>query len=324
MKVKLEVKQIKRKHLETMKELNSARARMQVYDQELNIKEEPQDVLNQETVADHQSSHPVRGPQSSLPLAPQPTAISVNPSTSELIKMLSDAMSANRIPVPEPLIFTGDPSKYSDWKLSFETLIDQKNILDKEKIYYLRRYVSGQAKNALDGYFLLGTESAYVSAWEILEERYRNPFTVTKAYRDKLQAWPRIGAKESTKFREFVDLLRSCEAAMVHIKLLEILNDCNEKRKILAKLPDWLTARWNRKVMEMEEESDQLPSFSQFVKFLSRKAKIACNPVTSLQSLKQSEIEKAKQQKQLNVKAKALTTCSNEQTTKTCLFCKKN
>ncbi|KAL6466976.1 hypothetical protein MHYP_G00247800 [Metynnis hypsauchen] len=148
-------------------------------------------------------------------------------------------------------------------------------------------YVCGQAKNALEGYFLLGTESAYASAWEILEERYGNPFTVAKAYRDKLQTWPKIGAKDSFELREFVDFLRSCEAAMVHIKALEILDDCNENRKILSKLPDWLIARWSRKVLEIEEKSNKFPSFSQFVEFLTREAKIACNPVTSLQSLKQ-------------------------------------
>lgn len=130
-------------------------------------------------------------------------------------------------------------------------MIDQNNIQDKEKIYYLRRYVSGQAKTALDGYFLLGTESAYVAAWEILEERYGDPFTIATAYRDKLQAWPKIGSKGSFELREFVDFLRSCEAAMVHITALEILNDCNENRKILSKLPDGY---------QIPEESNQFPS----------------------------------------------------------------
>jgi hypothetical protein len=108
------------------------------------------------------------------------------------------------------------------------------------------------------------------------------------AYRDKLQAWPKIGSKDNFELREFVDFLRSCEAAMVHIKALEILNDCNENRRILSKLPDWLIAGWNRKVVDEEEDKNQFPSFSQFVKFLTREVKIACNPVTSLQSLKQA------------------------------------
>ncbi|GAA6087283.1 uncharacterized protein LOC111189704 [Tachysurus ichikawai] len=109
----------------------------------------------------------------------------------------SSALNVNRIPVPEPSVFSGDPLKY-DWKLSFETLIDQKNIQEKEKIYYLRRYVSGQAKKELEGYFLLGTESAYGAAWEILEERYGNPFTIAKSYKDKLQEWPKMGSTIET------------------------------------------------------------------------------------------------------------------------------
>uniref|UniRef100_A0A3P8URG7 Uncharacterized protein n=1 Tax=Cynoglossus semilaevis TaxID=244447 RepID=A0A3P8URG7_CYNSE len=71
----------------------------------------------------------------------------------------------------------------------------------------------------------------------------------------------------------------------------------------------------------MEEQSGQFPSFSQFVKFLIREVKIACNPVTSLQALKQGETEKPKQQRQQNVKAKTLTTTSNEETTRLSLSC---
>lgn len=271
----LEEKRRKIKHLETMKELSAARARMQVYDEKLYRKDESKDISSHKMVDAIQSPSPTSYLSPSAPPDLQPEITTSNQGTEELIKMLADALSAHRIPVPEPSIFSGDPLKYSDWKLSFKTLTDQKNIQNKEKIYYLRRYVSGQVKNALDGYFLLGTESAYNTAWEVLEERYGNPFTVSKAYRDKLQAWPKIGSKDSSDLREFSDFLRSCETAMVHIKALEILNDCNENRKILAKLSDWLIVSWNRKVMEIKEQNGQFPSFSEFVKFLTREVKIA-------------------------------------------------
>lgn len=113
--------------------------------------------------------------------------------------------------------------------------------------------MSGTAKKAIDRYFLLGTESAYHAAWTILDERYGNPFLIAKAFRDKLDSWPKINSKSSVELQELADFLRSCEAAMSQIKGLEVLNDCNENQKILAKLPDWLTSRWNRKVMEVHE-----------------------------------------------------------------------
>lgn len=206
--------------------------------------------------------------------------------------MLAGALNASRVPVPEPSIFSGDALRYSNWKLSFNTLIDQKNIPENENIFYLRRCVSGQAKSTLDGYFLLGTETAYASAWKILNERYGNPFSVAKAYRDKLQAWP--------------------EAAMVHIKALEILNDCSEDSVKVTRLA---TASWNHKVIEIEEQTRGSPTFSQFVSFLTREAKIACNPVISLQSLKQVESDNSERlriTRQRNTGAKTLATTSQE------------
>ena len=208
--------------LEAVKNLNAARARMQVYDQPRAAEEEQMDTLGQQLVKANQVIPPsIRMSMQRSPI--QGVSTGSNESTAELVKVLADALSANRVPIPEPSIFSGDPLKYNDWKLSFQTLY---------KINYLRQYVSGLAKKAIDGFFLLGTESAYASAWKILEERYGNPFTVAMAYRDKLQAWPKIGSKDNFELREFVDFLRSCEAAMVHIKALEILNDCNENRRI--------------------------------------------------------------------------------------------
>lgn len=115
--------------------------------------------------------------------------------------------------------------------------------------------MSGSAKKAIESYFVLGTESVYNAAWRILDERYGHSFSIAKAFRDKLEAWLKVSSKGSVELQEFADFLRSCEAAMLQNKGLEILNDCYENQKILVKLPDWLTSRWNRKVIEVEEES---------------------------------------------------------------------
>lgn len=49
---------------------------------------------------------------------------------------------------------------------------------------------------------------------------------------------------------------------------------------MLTELPDWITARWNKRVIESQEETKTFPGLSQFVDYVAKEAKIACNPVT--------------------------------------------
>lgn len=183
--------------------------------------------------------------------------------------------------------------------------------------------MSGPARKAIESYFLLGTESAYNAAWTVLEERYGSPFLIAKAFRDKLNAWPRITSKGSVELQEYADFLNSCNAAMSQITMsqgLEVLNDCNENQNMLSKLPDCLTSRWNRKVTELQEQSYTFPSFSYFVEFISHEAKIACNPITSLYALKPT----SKVPRNRSHGAKVVAINSNERfTNPSCIFCEK-
>ncbi|KAJ8404442.1 hypothetical protein AAFF_G00337090 [Aldrovandia affinis] len=321
----LEAKRRQVERLETIKKLKAAKARQQVYDQSGCSDEEINELLHQRVSLKEKEK--VKHESSPLQHHSPPQAVThpkQEDSTAALVRAFAESISASRLPVPEPTTFNGDPLRFNDWKVSFQTLIDRKNIPAEEKIYYLRKYIGGPAKKAIESYFLLGTESAYRAAWAILEERYGNPFLIAKAFRDKLDAWPKISSKGSVELQELADFLRSCEAAMSQIRGLEVLNDCNENQKILAKLPDWLTSRWNRKVIEVEEQSHTFPSFSQFVKFLTREAKIACNPITSLHALKPSESEKIKVSKNRGPGAKVLATNSDEKAVSTsCVFCEK-
>lgn len=65
--------------------------------------------------------------------------------TGELVKVLAEAISANRLPIPEPTVFSGDPLKFNHWKSSFQALIEKKNIPSSEKIFFLQKYVGGVA-----------------------------------------------------------------------------------------------------------------------------------------------------------------------------------
>ncbi|XP_077360981.1 uncharacterized protein LOC144006149 [Festucalex cinctus] len=253
-------------------------------------------------------------------------------SSCDLVRILAEAITANRVPIPEPEVFTGDPLKYNDWKLSFSTLIDRKNLPAQEKLFFLRKYVGGTAKKAIEGHFLVATETAYRAAWDILEDRFGNPFIVAKSYREKIYTWQKIGHKDYENLREFVDFLSSVESAMPYIHGLQALNDCVENQRIIVKLPEWLSSRWNREVTIYQDQYNMFPDFQFFVKFLNTETRIACNPITSLYAIKTTEQEsskplqreQSKSQRSEKVSVKTFTTnASEEKTSLICLFCKK-
>ncbi len=201
--------------------------------------------------------------------------------TTNLAEAIASSLSLNRLPVPEPTIFAGDPLKFVDFKMSFTILIDRKPIPVSEKMLYLKSYLTGEARKAVEGFFYRSSEDAYEGAWSVLKDRYGNPFAVQKAYRDKLMKWPKIGPNDFLALRDFADSLNGCAEAMPHVKGLAILNDSEENHKLLKKLPDWAVRKWSRIVVEELDASGEYPTFKCFAEFVQKEARIACNPITS-------------------------------------------
>ena len=208
-----------------------------------------------------QKVHPVES-ETTHPAQVQPQVSSANvDAITSIITVIADSFSMSRLPAPEPTIFSGEPILYPDWQLSFHALIHRKNLPSSDKMYYLKQYVSGSAKEAINGLFLQSSSEAYERAWNISDERFGHPFIVTNAYRDKLRKWPKIGIKDHQGLRRFADFLKRVETAMQVIENLNILNDNMENQKLLTKLPDWLVSRWNREATSRMKEEKKYPDF---------------------------------------------------------------
>ena len=222
------------------------------------------------------SANPV--PVAPPTLVPQSVPVSVSTGVhsgpgnqfESMIKSFTDQVTLNRLPVPEPSVFDGDALNYPSWKHTFEALIGSKGIPPSERTFYLKKYIAGPARDAVEGFFLVPTPSAYEEAKSLLEERYGHPFVITNAFRAKLDAWHKIPARDGLALRKFADFLRQCETAM-QISAgtgLHILNDRNENRKMLSKLPDWLVSRWGRIEATWQEGNRGFPPFSEFRIFI--------------------------------------------------------
>ncbi|KAL6466322.1 hypothetical protein MHYP_G00264550 [Metynnis hypsauchen] len=96
--------------LEELKKLNAARARLQVYDEKevLSVQgivpqcSEPPTVVQENVMENPVDQHPQQ-------LRDQIPKGVLQDDMSEFVKVLAEAISANRLPIPEPTIFSGDP-----------------------------------------------------------------------------------------------------------------------------------------------------------------------------------------------------------------------
>ncbi|XP_027885497.1 eukaryotic translation initiation factor 3 subunit A-like [Xiphophorus couchianus] len=153
--------------LKAEKELKAARARLITYDHE--IKSESSVHVDSTRAAQKASivSAPIQVPKSNI--------VSTSPPQADVLYLaqaLQDSVTMNRLPMPESSTFTGDPIEFIEWKASFAALIDKRNISPADKLYYLKKYVGGSARQTLDVIFYRNDSDAYQDAWERLNQRW--------------------------------------------------------------------------------------------------------------------------------------------------------
>jgi hypothetical protein len=199
-------------------------------------------------------------------------------SSEDLVAAISSSIAANRLPVPEPFKFEGDPLRFPAWKAAFSLLIEGQGVEAKERIYHLQRYLGDGPRAAVESLFYFNTENAYSRAMAILEKRYGNAFFIAEGFRDKIDNWPKVGDDDYAALLQFADFLQQALFATSEIPSLDILNDCRENKKMLEKLPNWLTRKW-KKTVANHTDLCKYPTFENFVNFLERESNIVNNPV---------------------------------------------
>ena len=93
-------------------------------------------------------------------------------STAHELADLAEQLYISRIPVPEPPVFSGSPLEYAAWKSAFEILRENKRIPPAENIHYLKQYLTGKARECVEGLFLFSTEEAYQEAEDLLDSHF--------------------------------------------------------------------------------------------------------------------------------------------------------
>ena len=118
-----------------------------------------------------------------------------------LATSIANAMDRNRLPVPTPKPFSGDPMEYISFKRSFKTLIEKKAISAEETIYYLQQYPQGDAKQAVARCFKNPIITKHGKHW-------RNVSATPSEFRNHSEGSLKIGPSWTSKTAHVTDHIR--------------------------------------------------------------------------------------------------------------------
>ena len=202
-----------------------------------------------------------------------------------LTQLLTEQTRRYLLPALEPRVFKGDIEEFSLWMKSFECYIEARTTSPAERLHFLTQYTGGEARSAIHGLLHLRTEDAYTKAKKLLTDRYGNDFITANTYKRRLREWPAVRNGDGKALRQLADFLEHLLMASEEVVGLRVLDEPSEIGRILKKLPRYVLDRWKRVVDTSiyDPAPGQVgvyPSFSQFTRFLTKEARVACGPVT--------------------------------------------
>ena len=168
----------------------------------------------------------------------------------DAVGALARSLALSRLPVAEPAVFTGNPLDYGRWASALDRMFFGMPVSDTDKLYMLEKYVAGKAREAVASLFMLSSDSSYKKAREILKTRFGHSFAITEAFRQKLEAWPRVKSRDGVALRAYADYLNQCAAAQTVHEALAILDDPHQMQQLALKLPDWAVTSWGHIVVK--------------------------------------------------------------------------
>lgn len=132
---------------------------------------------------------------------------SPKPSSIDALERLTDLLSQRRLqdslPLPEPGTFRGDLLQYPFWAKSFKTIIEDQTYKSAHRLFYLGKYMAGEAREAINGFLSLKTPQAYTEAKKVLSDRFSNPFLIADAYRKKIKEWSWIQPNDGATLHKY-------------------------------------------------------------------------------------------------------------------------
>ncbi|XP_063733027.1 uncharacterized protein LOC134860115 [Eleginops maclovinus] len=211
---------------------------------------------------------------------PQPTNTQSMPATEHLAQYL-----ARRDLVNTSLYeFDDKPENYRAWLSSYKNATQGLGLTATEELDLMTRWLGKESSNQvkrLRAVHIASPQIALGKAWERLQECYAAPEVIEKALFTRLDAFPRVSAKENLKLRELADLLMEVQCAKEdgYLPGLSYLDTTRGIEPIVTKLPYGLQEKWISAGSKYKEANGgRFPPFDYFTKLICYEAKKRNDP----------------------------------------------
>ena len=188
-----------------------------------------------------------------------------------VVKTLQDSLN---LPKPELLSFSGHPGDYCKFMCNFETIIEGRVTDPRLRLSYLIQYCTGEAKRSIDDCVVLPPEDGYQRAKKILLTRYGKPHLVARSHIERIVNGPPIKANDTKALMELSLDMEKCDITISQIGFESDINNSENLRKIVKRLPMHLRSKWTESACKIIETGYE-PKYKDLLKFVQGRANVA-------------------------------------------------
>lgn len=117
-------------------------------------------------------------------------------------------------------MFSGEFFYYFIWKKFFDIIVERRIDSLLQCFYYFGRYIIGEVKELISGFFVFDSEDVYFEVRKILFDRFGNLYFVVNVYKKKIKEWFNVLFNDGISFCKFLDFLVYCQVVMKEIYYL--------------------------------------------------------------------------------------------------------
>lgn len=191
----------------------------------------------------------------------------------------STVVAQAQLPALEPQCFSGDFKDYHLWASSFKTLVTDQISDEKARLFYLSKYLRGEARDMVSIFLNATAPNSFDQAWNKLADRYGDSFALGNLIIRDLENQPKIAPNDPKALRIFSDKIQQALSQLNSLPTLKYLNVPSENCKIIQKLPVHLFHSWRRIVYEVKKGTGNYPDFKRFAEFVEQESEI-CNEIS--------------------------------------------